>query len=184
MAPTFGTTFVLPPVGPFHPTGFLLPTPSATTSPTLSIIEAIGVDSSTPLSSPALDVVLVIAIVLALSGTGAIVWLCFRRRTPVPLASEPAPQPDSEKDLGSALKSPKNIAEAHITSTTLDSGQAFWVKRTMPIPGLINATQTRVNEALLSEVPNIWRILGRPNVAVEDSERDYGEAILDRGKTA
>jgi hypothetical protein len=41
-----------------------------------------------------------------------------------------------------------------------------------------------MNEALLSEVPKVWRILGRPNVATEDSEPEYDEVISDRRKTA
>jgi hypothetical protein len=41
-----------------------------------------------------------------------------------------------------------------------------------------------MNEALLSEVPNVWRILGRPNVAPEDFEADYAVPISDRRKTA
>lgn len=62
--------------------------------------------------------------------------------------------------------------------------QPFWTKRTMPSPDLIMAAQTKTNETLLAEAPNVWRILGRPNVATEESEPEYEQAIPTHRKTA
>ncbi|KAJ7315017.1 hypothetical protein DFH08DRAFT_425362 [Mycena albidolilacea] len=180
------TTAVLPPIVPYgSPLTRVVhsPTQSATTFPTPSIapFHKSGVASPASLSATTVDVLLILAIIVALSGTCVIVWLCFRQRTRMPTRpSEQAPQKDPEI----ATSTPKIMQETHIVPNTWDSSHAFWVKRVMHIPDPITTTQTRMNEGLLSEVPKVWRILGRPNVATEDSEPEYDEAISDRRKTA
>ncbi|KAJ6495452.1 hypothetical protein C8R45DRAFT_987394 [Mycena sanguinolenta] len=156
MAPTLGASFVLPPVGPY-PTFTRLPqpissSPTPTPSPSPASFYGTGVNSSAPLSTVIVDIILFIGIIAAILGTGAIVWFCFRRRMRAQRGLENAPEMIEAAKMGTGSQ-PK-----------------FWV---------IATSQTKTNEALLSDVPNIWRILGRPNVG---SEPDYGEAIYDYRK--
>nr|GAT61240.1 predicted protein [Mycena chlorophos] len=110
-------------------------------------------------SSTAVNVLLVMAIVVALAGTAGVVWICFRRRN---RRTSPPRKPQSWE-----MRNP------------------FAVKGVlMPRPNLImhmGATEA-TQDALLQEVPNVWRVLGRPNVATHDADVD--EAIPDyRQKT-
>ncbi|KAJ7038023.1 hypothetical protein C8F04DRAFT_389051 [Mycena alexandri] len=162
------------PMYPSFPHVFHFPTPSATP------FGESGVSiSPASLSSAALDAVLIIAIALALLGTSAIVWVCHRRRTRVLRITR-----ESEQDEGESRPN-LMMQETHIIPNTWDNSHAFWVKRTMPSTDLITSAEVKMNEALLSEVPNVWRILGRPNVATtEDSDSDYREAIPEIRKTS
>ncbi|KAJ7913857.1 hypothetical protein B0H13DRAFT_2325850 [Mycena leptocephala] len=162
MAPVFVTTIAMP-VG-LYPSFAKIPTATATPFLTLNAVPSRGSAAntpSTPSSSTGLEIFLIISVVLVLLGTMIIVWLCFRccTSTRVPPASE---QTAVKLEPENAAGRPKMIQEAHIIPNTWDGSHAFWVKRTMPNPDLITATQTKMNEALLSEVPNVWRILGRP----------------------
>ncbi|KAJ7063089.1 hypothetical protein C8F01DRAFT_1250672 [Mycena amicta] len=170
MAPIFVTapidTWALQPTVQIYPYLY----PSAVTrifhpiaSPASLLPTVIPASSTSP--SSAVDVLLVFAIVLALVGTMAIIWICLRhrsRRVQPPPAPKMAQQPS-------------------------DTGNPFAVQNIlMPRPDLImhmQATETKATHTLLQEVPSVWRILGRPNVATQDDFVD--DAIPDyRNKTA
>ncbi|KAJ7634981.1 hypothetical protein FB45DRAFT_1056932 [Roridomyces roridus] len=147
MAPTLITTIGLPARPPF----FNIPT---TTPAALPLTP-----KST--SSTALYVVLIIAIVLLLVATAAIVWLCFWRRNRRPSARN-LPEVSAEDAIRG--KAARDSRQTYVIPKTWDSTQPFWA-----VPS-ISTTETRMNEKLLAEVPNVWRILGRPNVAVDSDE--------------
>ncbi|KAJ7185403.1 hypothetical protein C8R46DRAFT_1025454 [Mycena filopes] len=173
MAPVLVTTLAMPmpvypelhlPTYPSFTHVFHFPIPS-----TISPVKQSPVSTaSTSMPSAALDAILIIAILLALLGTSGIAWICYRRRTRVPSASELAVGEGSRNVM---------MQEAHIIPNTWDSSHAFWVKRAMPAPNLITSAQTKMNAALLSEVPNVWRILGRPNVATTEDDEEAIPAI-------
>ncbi|KAJ7255852.1 hypothetical protein B0H12DRAFT_525195 [Mycena haematopus] len=150
MAPTFGTTFVMPPVGPY-PTFTRLFEPTPTPSAAASFIgNGVNFKNLSRNSATAAEVFLFVTILL---GIGVIAWLCFRRRTRVT-----SPQAVG-RGLEHAPTSPKIIEKAQITSDIRDSSQPegkFWG---------IGTAQTKTNDALLSEPPHAWRLLGRPNAA-------------------
>ncbi|KAJ7717030.1 hypothetical protein B0H16DRAFT_448718 [Mycena metata] len=164
---------VYPSLLPMYPSFthvFHIPTPSA------APFGESGVSISPPVSSVALDAILIIAIAIALLGTSALVWVCYRRRIRVLRITK-----ESEGESRSNLM----MKETHIIPNTWDNSHAFWVKRNMPSTDLITSAQVKMNETLLSEVPNVWRILGRPNVATtKGSESDYEDAIPEVRKTS
>ncbi|KAJ7778587.1 hypothetical protein DFH07DRAFT_1056032 [Mycena maculata] len=174
MAPIFVTTIPMP-AYPSITRIFHYPT---STTPPFTPADS----TETPLSSTALDILLVIVIVLALLSTFSIVWLCLRRRTRPPPSTEAAAV---ERDVTAVLKMIQSgRGRTHIIPKTWDSSHPFWMKRTMPSPDFITGAQTKMNETLLAEVPNVWRILGRSDVATEDSEPEYEQAIPTPRKAA
>ncbi|KAF7292982.1 hypothetical protein MIND_01197500 [Mycena indigotica] len=101
-------------------------------------------------SSTAVNILLIFAIILAIAGSITIVWLWIRRRT----RRDRVPQKQA-----------------------WDDGNPF-AKSMLSRPQLImhmGATEEKTQDALLQEVPNVFRILGRPNVATKDGDVD--EAI-------
>ncbi|KAJ7450850.1 hypothetical protein FB451DRAFT_1410174 [Mycena latifolia] len=166
MAPAVITTIYVP----TYPSSFtrVFHFPSSTAS-------TVSVASSSPATLPmaALIVVIVLGMLFALLGTCYIVWLCYRRRTRRTRASE---LPVIGKDVpdGAMIHSP--YPRTSVISTDWDDGssQPFWTKCTVHPPDL--------NATLLAEVPRVWRILGRPNVATEDSESEFGAAKAEHRK--
>ncbi|KAJ7512865.1 hypothetical protein B0H11DRAFT_2182194 [Mycena galericulata] len=168
MAPIFVTTIPMP---EYPSITRIFHYPTAT--------DSVASTSSTPLSSTALDVVLILVIVLALLAAFSIVWLCSRR-----LARNPEPGAAVEVDVTAKNPTMTGHGRAHVIPETWDSSHRFWTKYTVPSSNLILSTENKMNDTLLAEVPNVWRILGRPNAAEGDAEEEDGEAIPTPRKTA
>ncbi|KAJ6570972.1 hypothetical protein DFH09DRAFT_1312986 [Mycena vulgaris] len=157
-SPLYITTIVMPALPSFTRV-FHHPSPTSFAGSVTS--------SSTVPPSTALIILLVFATLLALLGTCYIVWLCFRQRNRSAVGFGPAAMQTREM-IRSAP------GETHIIAKTWDSSQPFWTKCIMHSPDLMTV-ETKMSDALLSEVPKVWRILGRTNVAPEDSASEFGE---------
>ncbi|KAJ7151827.1 hypothetical protein C8R43DRAFT_1127461 [Mycena crocata] len=114
--------------------------PSAT--PT-AIKAPVVVLTSGLLSLTAVDVLLILAIVIALLGTFAI--------------------RHSKRAESAGGAKPRKA---------WDSSRPFWVK-SIPSPALIMRAQTKPNDTLLAEVPTMWRILGRAKEDSDEAIPEY-----------
>ncbi|KAJ7102804.1 hypothetical protein C8R44DRAFT_746780 [Mycena epipterygia] len=75
----------------------------------------------------------------------------LRRRNRLSLLCEPSAIEEDEAKAQSAYV---------FTDSIPKPSDPFWMKSTMPIPHVTTITQTKMKEALLAEVPNVWRIRG------------------------
>ncbi|KAJ7126269.1 hypothetical protein C8R44DRAFT_874634 [Mycena epipterygia] len=114
----------------------------------------------TPLSSTADDIALIFVILIASLGALSVVWLCCRARTRAHSPREPA-----EVEAGAT----KEVWTYGCTKTP-ETTHPVWATPPILSPGLIGAAQTRMNGTFLSEVPHVWRALGRSKATV-DSEK-------------